>query len=92
MKVVIDISKLPCKSKNGKSCMDCHFYTGDLCEVPAQLEKFPTIDRPQGEWKNAPYGYYFGIHKCSNCGFYGNQLWHFCPNCGALMKKEGEQK
>ena len=48
-------------------------------------------ERPQGEWKNEPYGYLLGIHKCSNCGFYGNQLWHFCPSCGLKMvKKEGK--
>ena len=46
-------------------------------------------ERPHGEWGKRTYGY-LSTHDCSNCGFNGNQLWHFCPNCGASMRKEGE--
>ena len=41
----------------------------------------------QGEWtKFTLEGGFLSSHKCSNCGFHGNQLWHFCPNCGADMR------
>ena len=47
--------------------------------------------RPQGEWiKFTLEGGFLSSHKCSNCGFNGNQLWHFCPNCGASMRREGD--
>lgn len=40
-------------------------------------------ERPHGEWiKFTLEGGFLSTHKCSNCGFHGNQLWHFCPNCG----------
>ena len=47
-------------------------------------------ERPNGEWKKEPCGY-LAVHKCSNCGFDGNQLWHYCPNCGAIMSANGRQ-
>lgn len=50
-------------------------------------------DRPHGEWiKFTLEGGFLSSHKCSNCGFSGNQLWHFCPSCGADMRKEGDEK
>ena len=49
-------------------------------------------ERSNGEWiKFTLEGGFLSSHKCSNCGFNGNQLWHFCPNCGADMRKEGNR-
>ena len=100
MKVVIDISKLPCK--NGKSCTDCYFYTGDLCGVPAQLENFPKLEeRPHGEWIEVPK--YKGFYVCSKClermegNFWRFDHWemkkeNFCSVCGSDNRKRGEEK
>lgn len=83
MKVVIDISKLPCK--NGKSCTDCYFYTGDLCGVPAQLENFPKLEeRPHGEWSGEPERKKMVTRVCTACGERG-AVGHFCMWCGANM-------
>ena len=49
----------------------------------------PYEDRPHGEWGKKTFGY-LSTHECSECGFDGNWLWHFCPNCGADMRKEGK--
>lgn len=56
--------------------------------------------RPHGEWieKHCDYGVYY---RCSNCHKMppnyecdykeGAIKTNFCPNCGASMRKEGEQ-
>lgn len=47
--------------------------------------------RPRGKWiKFTLEGGFLSSHKCSKCGFNGNQLWHFCPSCGADMREEGD--
>lgn len=98
MKVVIDISKLPCK--NGKSCVDCHFYTADICDVPTRLERFPKVEeRPHSVWITR-FGNTF--ITCNKCGYmkgtagpyfrtHFEPLPNFCEFCGADMR-EGEQK
>lgn len=50
-----------------------------------------------GEWKPLGEPDDLGIHSwhiCSNCGFHTTwhmvDIFHFCPNCGADMRKEGE--
>ena len=59
-----------------------------------QIDNAPTIEerkRGQWEWHNENEFYY----SCSCCGHkaYGNNLeivggtYHFCPNCGAEMRK-----
>ena len=58
--------------------------------------------RPRGEWKiDSEYWYIFHC-VCSKCNtdvmkyISGSENWwlnsvpHFCPNCGADMRKEGE--
>lgn len=55
-----------------------------------KIDEAPTVERPHGEWGKRTYGY-LSTHDCSNCGFNGNQLWHFCPNCGAVMSEEGQR-
>ncbi len=58
----------------------------------------PYKERPHGEWieqykndgKWHDMGYFDHMYKCSKCGSDGSQRWHFCPNCGADMRKEGD--
>ena len=54
-------------------------------------------EKPQGEWKETEYetgalGITYRQTQCSNCGWEHAlpMWWHFCPNCGAAMKKEAE--
>ena len=51
-------------------------------------EEYEIVDRPQEEWISKHNGYW----TCSECGlsflFYAKG--NFCPNCGAVMRKEGE--
>lgn len=63
-------------------------------EFGQELRQLPIVEeRPHGEWiKFTLEGGFLSSHKCSNCGFHGNQLWHFCPNCGADMRKEKENE
>ena len=70
-------------------CEDC--VHEKVCEgfSNCESEGLCELKRPNGEWKREPNGY-LATRKCSNCGFDGNQLWHFCPNCGAKMRREGE--
>ena len=75
-------------------CEDC--IHEKVCEGYSNCEEAGLCEpkRPHGEWiKFTLEGGFLSSHKCSNCGLNGNQLWHFCPNCGASMvKKEGEKK
>ena len=51
---------------------------------------FPTVDRPHGEWKKNNSTFW----TCSLCGFVNthNRIeYNFCPNCGADMRKEGDE-
>lgn len=54
----------------------------EACEMAIEVLK---DQRPHGEWGKRTIGY-LSTHECSNCGFNGNWLWKFCPNCGAKMK------
>lgn len=59
------------------------------CKQTEEAIKVLKSERPHGEWGKRTYGY-LSTHDCSNCGFNGNQLWHFCPNCGSDNRKRGE--
>ena len=77
MKVVVDIPEVP---KNDKQRWALENGT-------------PYVDRPHGEWVlDKEISFVFNIYECSKCRFNGSKRWHFCPNCGASMQKEGEQK
>jgi len=45
-------------------------------------------ERKEGKW--IPYKLYLGDElKCSVCGYgWGDEVYNFCPNCGAKMKGE----
>ena len=60
-------------------------------EMVYEIDHSPTVERPHGEWiKFTLEGGFLSSHKCSKCGFNGNQLWHFCPSCGASMRVKDE--
>lgn len=57
--------------------------------------------RPHGEWYKTPNPNHSPfdstsevIYMCSQCAYSSGEriaeTWHFCPNCGASMVKEGE--
>lgn len=56
-----------------------------------------NFSRPQGEWITQEQGAFYPI-ECSNrhnepfCGDEGYVLSNFCPECGAKMKKGGEEE
>ena len=57
------------------------------------LDEMPTVERPHGEWEACLDTEYC---KCSYCGtvvmLEESVRFHFCPNCGADMRKEGDEK
>jgi hypothetical protein len=66
-----------------------------LCD--AIYHAIPYKERPHGEWKPLGEPDELGIHSwhiCSACGFRTTwhmvDIFHFCPNCGADMRKRGE--
>ena len=70
------------------ACKDCSMCTEDgRCRVEEWIDKFPSADRPQGEWieQEDDYHHYW---ECSECGMgVGlDDIRNYCPNCGAKMK------
>lgn len=61
-----------------------------ILRIKMKMSKIPTVDRPRGEWqKKSFYSEYF---YCSECGYAYKHAFNFCPNCGADMRKEGDEK
>jgi len=80
------------KNKEGNDFTAFHFYEA--------IDKAPTIepDRPHGEWiqtYESVDGRGADRYKCSFCNHEINiyyKPYRFCPNCGAKMRKEGDEK
>jgi len=71
----------------GIACKDCPMCTEDGgCRVEEWIDKFPSADRPQGEWIKDN----LGTVICSECKRprRDNRIGHvnFCNSCGARMK------
>lgn len=74
-----------------KDCLHdevCAYVKPDLPLCADFKDRSKYVTRDKGEW-GAPFkvdadniGY-----KCSECGEFGVPCWHFCPNCGADMRK-----
>lgn len=60
-----------------------------LMILDAEYEEFKkTI--PLTDWSVKFDGTYeIGDYKCDNCNYKSNELYTFCPNCGADMRKGG---
>ena len=49
--------------------------------------------RPQGEWLfDKENSFTIDMFKCSICGYFGDTHFKFCPDCGADMRKGGEEE
>lgn len=60
-------------------------------EFGEALRKLPVTQDSHGEWVlDQEFSFIIDMYKCSKCRFNGSKRWHFCPNCGADMRKEGE--
>lgn len=70
---------------------DCAYYDVDGFAIADEVYKAGFRKLPAGEWV---YKYkHEDIAYCSNCNFYVQDkinnvayCYHFCPNCGAMMK------
>lgn len=76
---------------NGVMCCACK-----LDPVKDIIDDFPTEEvRPDipGEWIPVVDDEGFVTkHKCSKCNAIGFRSMNFCPECGADMRKEGEEE
>ena len=69
---------------DGIACKECSMSTEEGgCRVEEWIDKFPSADRPQGEWIDDGFA-----HRCSICGKQGVgiEYYNYCPSCGARMK------
>lgn len=59
-------------------------------ELVLKTEEVKTEERPHGEWLDI-YSSHIA-YKCSCCGVQMpiTDLFNYCPNCGAYMRKEAE--
>ena len=63
---------------------------GGIDRVRQIIEEMPTVDQPKrGEWVMDEYG----IPHCPFCKAINVTIYlNFCHNCGADMRKDGEQE
>ena len=78
--------------KLGATCLARRNENGQL-EAIISLDNAPTVEQPQGEWKERKLRNDIVVEyafKCSKCK-QDNGLYYrtnFCPNCGAKMKQD----
>ena len=85
---LIDADQFGVVSFQGKS----EDFAEGVAFILDKIYEAPTIEeRPHGEWEACLDTEYC---KCSYCGtvvmLEESVRFHFCPNCGADMRKEGE--
>ena len=54
------------------------------------IDEAPTIESKRGKWIDRSGGIEGAWNYCSVCGEQAIDLYDFCPNCGADMRKESE--
>jgi hypothetical protein len=95
LQTVLDIASQYCPDDDGS----CSKADVDLREMLDEIEALPTTDvQPvkHGRWFHINNG---GIIYCSECENeaywdtdYGQQLFDYCPYCGARMIKDGDKE
>jgi hypothetical protein len=62
-------------------------------EMVYEIDHSPTVERPHGEWVYHADWESDGecAYECSRCGMGSDVDYDFCPNCGASMRKEGDE-
>ena len=74
-----------------RACYDSFLKTGNKAyrEIFALVEAVPAEDVAEvrhGRW--VEFSPLRNMFSCSLCGQWGDRLWNYCPNCGAIMDKE----
>lgn len=103
---LIDVDKFKADCGMADDCEDCK-QNASLCQYDiiyskmdfcGWLDDAPTVDAVpvrKGQWRH-----YEGVLTCSECGteYYddiiewcGDHVPKFCPDCGADMRKDGDQ-
>ena len=64
-----------------------------LAKTVIEASELLRKQRPHGEWIYHTEWYSDGecAFECSRCGMGSDVDYNFCPQCGADMRKEGEQ-
>lgn len=58
------------------------------------ISELPSAEKT-GKWTKIEYadevnGYLIPNYECSQCKYWSIEDYDYCPNCGALMQKDGE--
>ena len=72
-----------CKIHDSDPCQ-----VGDICIFYKTLENVPSAEKT-GKW--IPFSTLNAMFYCSSCGQWGEEYWHYCPNCGASMNLEKDE-
>ena len=70
----------------------CAYETIECYEARKAIRALPSADRPQGEWIDRSGGIEGAWNYCSVCGEQAIDLYDFCPNCGADMRKGADDE
>lgn len=71
------------------------FWTGGIEKAIDEQPTADVVEPNRGEWKREVLGSTSGygttvMYQCSNCEKMAMSEYHYCPNCGADMRKEGD--
>ncbi len=99
---LIDADALKKEVDNFQNCYNGWSDTYDKAYVIEAIEEAPTIEPKRGEWIYGEHDVAMcDGYRCDKCGFfvpwdYKHKFidfindYHFCPHCGADMRKESE--
>jgi len=68
-----------------------HYYKHFAIKI---LSEIPSAEAVQGEWghmiAHGMDGSHWYEYECSHCGGVVLRPYNFCPNCGTMMYKDGD--